>query len=139
MLTLIDAEAGERPLDAWRDAGRLLVDADALERATGWVLKPEGLCRDDVCIPVRDRSALVAVDGETTRIDLAAFAEALGRLSVVDADEGVAALGAPAAERASSRAGGRAPDFELPDLDGGSLRLGSIGRKKKLLLAWASW
>ena len=104
MLTLIDAEAGERPLDARRDAGRLLVDADALERVTGWVLKPEGLCRDEVCIPVRDRSALVAVDGETTRIDLAAFADALGRLSVVDADEGVAALGAPAAERACRRA-----------------------------------
>ena len=139
MLTLIDAESGERPLHAWRDAGRLVVEPDALERATGWVLKPEGLCLDDVCVPVRDRSTLVVDDGQTTRIDLAAFADALHRLAVVDVDEGVVALGAPATERASALATGRAPDFELPTLDGGTFRLTSVGRKKKLLLAWASW
>jgi hypothetical protein len=139
LLTFIDAEAGERPLEAWRDAGRLVVEPDALARATGWALKPEGLCRNDVCVPVRDRDALVVETDDGARIDVAAFATALHRLAVIDVDEGVVALGAPAAERASLLAAGRAPDFELPDLDGGSLRLTSVGRKKKLLLAWASW
>ncbi|MGZ8762145.1 MAG: redoxin domain-containing (seleno)protein, partial [Acidimicrobiia bacterium] len=42
------------------DGQRLLADTASLADATGWVLKPEGLCRDDVCVPVpvRNRDAL---------------------------------------------------------------------------------
>ena len=50
--------------------GRVLVTRDGLADALGWTLKPEGLCRDDVCVPVRDRDALVV--GE--RVDLVAVA-----------------------------------------------------------------
>ena len=42
----------------------------ALAAHTGWTLKPEGLCRGEMCVPVRDRAALGDADG----IDLAAFA-----------------------------------------------------------------
>ena len=34
--------------------GLWLSAADA-ERATGWTLKPEGICRDDVCVPMQVR------------------------------------------------------------------------------------
>src|SRR5450756_2838314 len=60
---------------ATQDDDTLLVEADDLARATGWTLKPEGLCRDDICVPVRDRGALV----RDHHIDLRAFAVALGR------------------------------------------------------------
>ncbi len=133
--TFIDPTRGAHPISARRDADRLLVAPESLAAATGWVLKPEGLCRDDVCVPVRDRSALVA-DGA---IDLAAFGAVLHRAVVVDAAEGVAAIGAPPAERAATTAAPDASDFELPDLAGRPFRFSSIGRKKKLLLAWASW
>src|SRR3954470_17743141 len=123
MITLIDAETGERPLDGDLDGGGLVAEPAALEAVTGWALKPEGLCRDDVCIPVRDRDSLLA----DQRIDLEAFGAALHRLAVVDVDERVMALGAPASERASLLETGHAPDFELPDLDGGRFRLSSIG------------
>jgi hypothetical protein len=33
----------------------------------------------------------------------------------------------------------RAPDFTLPDLAGQPFTFSSLGRRKKLLVAWASW
>ena len=30
----------------------LWLSADDAERATGWTLKPEGMCQDDVCVPL---------------------------------------------------------------------------------------
>ncbi|HEX7443669.1 MAG TPA: redoxin domain-containing (seleno)protein, partial [Acidimicrobiales bacterium] len=57
------------------DAGRgtFLVAADDLSTALGWTLKPAGLCQGDVCVPVRDPSALQV--GE--RLDLSAVADAV--------------------------------------------------------------
>jgi hypothetical protein len=80
--------------------GRVFVPAADLERATGWALKPEGLCREAVCVPVRDRAALAGAAG----VDLAAFAAALGRPLALDVEEGAAALGTAAADRAASLA-----------------------------------
>ncbi len=115
---------------------RLLVDPEAFARATGWHLRPEGLCRGDVCVPVRDRDAL---EGPGGAIDLAAAAAALGRPAVVDARRHVAALGLPAPAVAEQMTSLVAPDFTLPDLDGCPVSLHDFDRRKRLLLAWASW
>ena len=117
------------------EPGRLLVSADALESSLGWALKPEGLCRGDVCVPVRDRSTLVRDD----RIDLGAFAEILGQPIVIDSEEQVVALGTAASDRAASMASLEAPDFELPDLAGRMHTLSEHRGKKALLIAYASW
>ena len=114
---------------------RIFVPAADLERATGWALKPEGLCREAVCVPVRDRAALVGAAG----VDLAAFAAALGRPLALDAAEGAAALGTAAADRAASLAAREAPDFSLPDLAGRLHTLSEHRGKKALLIAYASW
>src|SRR4051794_17162792 len=42
----------------------LWLSTEDTERATGWTLKPEGMCRDDLCVP------MPVQDG---RIDAAAF------------------------------------------------------------------
>ena len=109
---------------------------DGLAAATGWTLKPEGLCQADVCVPVRDRAALQPEDGT---IDIAAFAAALNRPLVFDPRAGVVALGESAATLGEQLRSLTAPDFTLADLDGVPHSFKAIGRKKKLLVAWASW
>ncbi len=109
----------------------LLVDIDDLA-TTGWTVKPEGLCRGEVCTPVRDRDALVTPDG----VDLRVFAATLGRPVAIEPDARLAVLGEPSAT------GPRpldAPDFTLPDLDGNPVSLRSFDGRKRLLIAWSSW
>src|SRR5207244_1945021 len=133
-VTLIDAER-VATVDAVVDGGAIRLSPDALERALGWALKPQGLCRDETCVPVRDRSALVRADG----IDLEGVARVLGRPLAVDGAEGVAVLGASATDRAARLASMDAPDFSLPDLAGRLHSLRDQRGKKTLLIAWASW
>ncbi len=115
--------------------GVLLIAPEALSAALGWSLEPEGLCRGDVCIPVRDQHALRKGDA----LDLQAVAGALHRPYVANPDAAIAALGAPVAERLAAVESGLAPDFELPDLNGTLHRLGDLRGRKVLLVAWASW
>jgi len=131
---LID-EGALKALDATLEGERVFIPAAALERATGWSLKPEGLCRDAACVPVRDRAALVGAGG----VNLAGFAAALGRPLALDVAEGVAALGTAAPDRGTALASLEAPDFSLPDLSGLRHSLSEHRGKKALLIAYASW
>jgi hypothetical protein len=132
-LTVLDEREVSVP---GRVAGdRALVDVADLRDATGWTLEQEGLCRGDVCVPVRDRAGLI--DGAD--VDLAELAHRLGRVVAIDLVEGIVALGGPAPHQRAARVGGTAPDVVLADLDGREVRLADLGRRKRLLLAWASW
>jgi len=120
-LTLIDGESPTRDT--------VTIDTEQPDLAAlGWERKAEGLCRDDVCIPV-----------PAGALDLAAVANALQRPLVVDAAAGVGALGASSLERGSSLRSGTAPDFELPDLNGKRWRLSQFRGRKVVLYAYASW
>ncbi len=133
-LTLVD-EGRLVPLDVTVRGDSVRIAPDALAAGLGWRLEAQGLCRGDVCVPVRDRAALVSADG----IDLAALARAFDRPLALDVDERVAVLGASAAERGVRLASLEAPDFALPDLDGRTHTLRDQRGKKTLLIAWASW
>jgi hypothetical protein len=132
--TLID---GDRvvALRASIDGDAVRIAPAVLRDATGWALKPEGLCQGDVCVPVRDRAALANDRG----VDLAAFAHALDRPLAFDVAERAAALGTSAAERSAQLATGEAPDFTLPDLNGVRHTLATHRGKKALLIVYASW
>src|SRR5690242_2769835 len=92
--------------------GRVLVDVDALPATLGWTLKPEGLCRADTCVPVRDRDALFV--GE--HVDLVAAADAVGLATVVDADTGIVAVALDGEHRRAALESLTAPDVVLHDL-----------------------
>jgi hypothetical protein len=128
-----DGETAAVPARLSGNAVRL--SRGALEQALGWTLKPEGLCRGSVCVPVRAGAALETVEG----VDLAGVATALGRPLAIDADERAAYVGVGADERARTLASLEAPDFTLPDLAGRLHSLGEHRGKKVLLVAYASW
>jgi hypothetical protein len=132
-LTVID-ESGSHSLGQV-GFGELGVSANDFARATGWTLKPEGLCKGEVCVPVRDTSAM----SDGTAIDVAEFARVTGRNMVIDASRNVVAIGEQASSRAALMATLDAPNFSLPDINGNLVSLSDFANRKKLILAWSSW
>ena len=103
------------------------------ERVTGWTLKPEGMCRDEHCVPL----PATAVAGD--EVDVAAFWTRLGGPVIAAEDGEVWAPGAPAEDRNAALEGLVAPDFTLPDVDGTPRTLSQLRGKKVFLATWASW
>jgi hypothetical protein len=116
---------------ATRD-GLWMSAADA-ERVTGWTLKPEGMCRADLCVPM-PASAVKGSD-----VDVEAFWKKLGGPVVASEACDAWALGAPADERNDALEGLQAPDFTLPDVDGVPHTLSELRGRKVFLATWASW
>ena len=119
------------------DGENLWLSGRDLESATGWALKPEGLCKADVCVPVpRDRTGDFVSGGE---INVAAFWRHMD-LPLVHDDSGQTwVLGESATSRSAQLQSLDAPDFTLPDLDGRQHSLAAQRGKKVLLVTWASW
>jgi hypothetical protein len=135
--TLIDLTEGARAhaVRAQIHGSSVRVPPQEIAASLGWKLEGRGLCRGDVCVPVRDPAVMADREG----IDLAALAHALGRPLALDVPEGVAAFGVRADERANRLATLEAPDFRLPDLAGRMHSLSEHRGKKVLLVAYASW
>jgi hypothetical protein len=128
-----DGRPAEVPACVRGDQVRL--SPQALEQALGWTLKPEGLCRANVCVPLRARDSVETAEG----VDLDGVASALGRPLAVDGEARAAYLGVSAHERGQRLSSLDAPDFTLPDLEGRPHSLSEQRGKKVLLVAWASW
>ncbi len=96
-----------------------------LEARTGWAIKPEGACREDVCVPLN------------RPFDVRDLAERLRMALVHDEARDVWALG-PESD-APALAGARLPDIVLPDRHGEDFALRSLRGTKVFMIAWASW
>jgi hypothetical protein len=103
------------------------------ETATGWTLKPEGMCRDDLCVPLPESAV------KPNEVDVAAFWKKLGGPVIASDQRDVWALGAPADQRNAALEGLKAPDFTLPDVNGVPRSLSQLRGKKVFLATWASW
>jgi peroxiredoxin len=82
------------------------------------------------------RASLVDGDG---RIDLLAWAAALGYSIATEAAHSVAALASPPDRGGPVDVGDEAPDIELPDVDGHIHRLSDLAGRKRVVVTWASW
>jgi hypothetical protein len=137
MVTIL-TESGEHAVAGAEAVGEALwCPAPDARAATGWELKPEGLCHGPTCVPLpAGRERELVREG---RLDLAALWRHLGQ-PVVHSDGGdVWVLGRSAGDRAAALASLEAPDFALPDVTGRVHRLSDHRGKKVLLVTWASW
>ncbi|HXM88409.1 MAG TPA: redoxin domain-containing (seleno)protein, partial [Candidatus Acidoferrum sp.] len=118
----------DRPLHFERaiaDSNAVWLDAAELKRLAGWELKPEGICRGDLCVPMppgRESEFTSKRDGATF-LNFGALADLMGKPWAGDSKHRVWYFGAEAAERGDALRTLEAPDFELPDLEGKLHRL----------------
>lgn len=112
-----------------------------LARATRFVIKPQGVCRDQLCFPLpKDRIAeFVARKGVTTWFNLSEFGRLIKEPFVRDEKNGVWYFGPLAQDQNGYLESLEAPDFTLPDLSGKKHSLSDFRGRKVLLVTWASW
>ena len=96
-----------------------------LEQRTGWVIKPEGACRGEQCVPL-PHPFTVQEMARRLRMPL-----------IEDRDHGVWALGPQAAPHTLTTA--ELPEIVLPDRHGNDFSLRSLRGTKVFMIAWASW
>ena len=146
--------SGDQQVPAYGDGSgeRVLCSVEVFAEATGWVLKAQGACRGDVCVPramIADTLASGADDA--TLVDVAALCRTLAIPTAQHLLEDglVIALGHSVQDRAAVTSSEFAPSFTLPDLDGvpfpvvgrdeDDLEATATRQRKRLLLAFASW
>ena len=133
------ADRPPQDIRATAEGDNLWLDRGDLTKVSGWELKPEGACKEEVCVPIPPARKADFLREDGKRFNLAAFARMLGQPVLHDHKHGVWFFGEAGSTRRSALASLKAPDFELPDLDQRLHRLSDYSGKKVLLAAWASW
>jgi len=112
---------------------RLDLTAEEFAAVTGWEIKPEGACLDEVCIPLPP----LDLDAEG-RFDVTVIADRLDMPIAHDDTHDLWAFGPRSGDRrVLDRA--RMPELVLPDFDGNPFDLASERGRKVVLVAWGSW
>lgn len=122
-------------------ANDLWVTMADLKRATRFVVKPQGICRDELCFPIpKSRKAqFVKAQKRVNWFNLSEFARLVKQPVAQDDKHAVYYFGARADERNGHINSLEAPDFTLSDLNGKQHSLADFRGKKVLLVTWASW
>jgi peroxiredoxin len=126
------AKTLEDPNDLWVSSGDLA-------KINGFEVKPEGICLADICIPIAKDSNLTVTRDGAQWINVTELARKLGQAHAVDRETKTWSFGAVPASRTPFLKSAVAPDFELKDRQGKTVRLSDYRGKKVLLVTWASW
>lgn len=136
-MTTVVMERGPIEVAAEPGADELWLSPEDARAISGWTLKPEGLCRGEICVPVpREQADDFVRDG---LVNLAAFWKRMNKPVAHSQDGDIWAFGEGAQSRTASLESLDAPDFSLPDLDGEVHSLSDFLGKKVFLATWASW
>lgn len=130
-MTTVVYEGRESVIEPSAPGNDLWLRGADLERVTGWELKPEGACRDHLCVPLLGTALHTGAS-----FNLSGFARLLGQPELSEAEPDVRVFGRPARTGESTL---QALDFALPDLTGREHRLSDYAGQKVFLVSWASW
>jgi AhpC/TSA family len=121
-------------------AGQLWITTADLKRVIGFALKPQGICRDELCFPMpksREQEFVRKSAGKSW-FNLVAFAQLVQQPIAHDEAFSIWYFGLRSDQR-QVLSSLKAPDFTLPDMNGNTHSLSEFRGKKVLLLTWASW
>jgi hypothetical protein len=136
----VTTEIGLSPVET-KDPAELWVTMADLTRATRFEVKPQGVCRDELCFPIpKDRKdRLVGKQGRTAIFNLSEFARMVHQPMAFDQKNTVWYFGQRQAAQNDFIQTLEAPNFTLPDVNGKMHSLSDFRGKKVLLVTWASW
>jgi hypothetical protein len=122
------------------EADRLWITTADLTRATRFEVKPQGVCRDELCFPLPKARAGEFLRQEAGRswFNLTAFAALVRQPVAVDSSFSTWYFGVRSDQHQRLESL-RAPDFTLPDAAGKMHSLSDFRGKKVFLITWASW
>jgi len=122
------------------DAGQLWITTADLTRATRFQLKPQGVCRDELCFPLPKsrQDEFLRKSAKKSWFNLTAFARLVDQPVAHDEAFSTWYFGLRTDQR-PNLSSLDAPHFTLPDLEGKRHALSDFRGKKILLITWASW
>ncbi len=138
--TIVYDDAATELSSAREDAGQLWITTADLKRATRFEVKPQGVCRDELCFPLPKarQQEFIRKTPPVSWFNMTAFAQLVHQPVAHDATLGTWYFGLRSDQR-QQLSSLQAPDFILPDLQGKPHRLSDFRGKKILLVTWASW
>ena len=132
----------DRPTDVFarEQAGQLWITTADLKRATRFEVKPQGVCRDELCFPLprAKQQDFLSKERGISWFNMTAFAALVRQPVAHDAALATWYFGLRADQR-QMLSSLQAPGFTLPDINGKPHSLSDFRGKKVLLVTWASW
>jgi len=131
-------------VEAQEENEQLWITTSDLTRATRFEVKPQGVCRDELCFPLPKARQQEFLRGNQSKgkggtwFNLGAFAALVQQPVAHDAATSTWYFGLRSDQR-QTLTSLRAPDFTLPDMEGKAHSLSDFHGKKVLLVTWASW
>ena len=125
---------------AREQADQLWITTADLKHATRFEVKPQGVCRDELCFPLprAKQQDFLHKEPHETWFNMTAFAALVHQPVAHDEALAIWYFGLRADQR-QTLTSLQAPDFTLPDINGKPHSLSDFRGKKVFLVTWASW
>jgi hypothetical protein len=119
----------------------LWITFEELTRATGFEVKPQGVCRKELCFPLPSarKSEFIFKGGKVEWFNVSAFARLLHQPVAFDRTLATWYFGPRPEVQNNFLSSFQAPNFTLPDMEGKPHSLSDFRGKKVLIVTWASW